>query len=160
MIHSAYLDDIFRLKSLRATLKKATTRANKIKKKLNFDGLVGTGISGIILIAPLALELKVPFAIVRKSKKNHSGYDVEGDDNISRYLFVDDFIDSGETFSRVYKKMKAFNGALPIGALFYLGYNDFDCYLHYINNNSSDIKSKIEKEISKLDIPFYGLLRD
>lgn len=68
-------------------------------EKLKFDTLVGTGLSGALVVPPLARALRKRYLVVRKpdDKSNHSSYPAEGDLG-KRWLFVDDLIASGSTF--------------------------------------------------------------
>jgi len=71
--------------------------------KLEFDTLVGTGLSGAIVIPQLAKSLRKKFLIVRKSTDNsHSWYPAEGVLG-SKWLFVDDLIASGNTLNNCVK---------------------------------------------------------
>lgn len=76
-------------------------------KQLQFDTLVGTGLSGALVVPSLARALtrqgqpEVKWLIVRKPEDStHSSLPVEGDLG-RRWVFVDDFIASGKTFRRV-----------------------------------------------------------
>lgn len=68
-----------------------------------FDTLVGTGLSGALLLPKIANALKVDYLIVRKENDgSHSGNIAEGHLG-NRWMFFDDLIDGGTTFNRVYK---------------------------------------------------------
>jgi hypothetical protein len=70
-------------------------------EKLRFDTLVGTGLSGAIVIPPLARSLRKKFLLIRKDgDSSHSSYPAEGVLG-RRWLFVDDFVSSGSTFRKV-----------------------------------------------------------
>ena len=65
------------------------------------DTLVGTGLSGALILPTLARVLDVKFLVVRKPNDgSHSWTNAEGDLG-QRWLFVDDLIDSGSTLRRV-----------------------------------------------------------
>lgn len=69
--------------------------------RLQFDTLVGTGLSGAIIVPPLARALRKNYLIVRKSDDgSHSEYPAEGVLG-KRWVFVDDLIASGATLRRV-----------------------------------------------------------
>src|SRR5699024_2137307 len=71
-------------------------------KGVEFDTLVGTGLSGTIAVVQLARQLGKHYLVVRKPNDgSHSYQDVEGVLG-KRWLFVDDLISSGSTLSRVY----------------------------------------------------------
>lgn len=89
-------------------------------------GLIGTGLSGALLVPSLADSLGLPFMLVRKDDERspHTGDDTayiagrRGDRvgmGASRYLFVDDLIDNGGTL-----KFAAKHAPSPIiGAVLY-----------------------------------------
>jgi len=65
------------------------------------ETLVGTGLSGALVVPRLAEALGMAWAIVRKPNDGtHSSYSVEGELS-GRWVFVDDLISSGETLRRV-----------------------------------------------------------
>jgi orotate phosphoribosyltransferase-like protein len=65
-----------------------------------FDTLIGTGVSGSIIVPLLAKELGCFWAIVRKPNDgSHSGCDIEGDLG-ERWIFVDDLVNTGATVER------------------------------------------------------------
>ena len=71
---------------------------------IEFEGFVGMGISGALPIGALAIAMNKRIAIVRKEKDggSHSDRIVEcGLHAGDRWIFVDDFISSGETKRKV-----------------------------------------------------------
>lgn len=69
-----------------------------------FDAIIATGISGLVVAAPLALALNIPLTVLRKYTENcHSGQLIEGVKSLTnaRVLWVDDFTSNGETRERV-----------------------------------------------------------
>jgi len=67
-------------------------------KKDEYDVLVGTGVSGSLLLTTLAYLLQVRFVVIRKGKSGHSNALIEGQLMAGdRCLFIDDFISTGET---------------------------------------------------------------
>lgn len=72
---------------------------------LEFDTIVGTGLSGTIAATELARKLDKNYLIVRKDNDgSHSSLPVEGRLGKS-WLFVDDTTASGRTFCRVWDKV-------------------------------------------------------
>lgn len=89
-----YLQSV--LKDPRALLKLACERL----KGQQFDVIVVRGTSGLLLGSALAIRLRKRLAVVRKpNDSSHSSATVEGWLG-GRWLFVDDLICSGSTFSR------------------------------------------------------------
>lgn len=76
-----------------------------IPADLEYDTLVGTGLSGTIAAVDLARRLGKKYLVVRKENDNtHSHQSVEGRLG-KKWLFVDDFVDTGRTLGRVYDKL-------------------------------------------------------
>lgn len=74
-------------------------------RDLEYDTIVGTGLSGTIFVARVAPGLRKKFAIVRKDNDgSHSGFKVEGSVG-KRWVFADDFVCTGDTMKRVLKRM-------------------------------------------------------
>ncbi|WP_280311197.1 phosphoribosyltransferase [Nocardia abscessus] len=74
---------------------------------LRFDTLVGTGLSGALVLPALAREFDVGFVVVRTpGHHRHTSCRAEGFLG-SQWLFVDDFIDTGATFRRVHGDINA-----------------------------------------------------
>lgn len=75
---------------------------------VDYDTLVGTGFSGGIVIPSLALALGKKFVLIRKENddSHHGGGRLIG--NLGhRWIFVDDFVSSGDTKQRCLKKVAA-----------------------------------------------------
>lgn len=81
--------------------------AMRLKTKgVEYDTIIGTGLSGTIFTARVAPGLRKKFAIVRKDGDgSHSGIRVEGQVG-KRWIFADDFICGGGTMKRVLNMMK------------------------------------------------------
>lgn len=69
---------------------------------IDYDTLVGTGMSGALVVAVLGRALNKFYAVVRKpgDTMNHSGNPIEGKIG-NRWLFVDDLVSTGATLARV-----------------------------------------------------------
>ncbi len=67
-------------------------------KGVEFDTVVGRGLSGAIVVPMVALRLNKKFAIVRKLTPTH-GNAVEGDCS-GRAVIVDDWVSSGDTLRK------------------------------------------------------------
>jgi orotate phosphoribosyltransferase len=75
--------------------------ARRLLKNVDFDTLIGTGLSGSLIVPILADGLKRHWAVVRKDNDgSHSSREIEGRIG-ERWIFVDDFISSGATRRRV-----------------------------------------------------------
>lgn len=95
------------------------------------DTLVGTGFSGGIVIPSLALALGKKFVLIRKeTDDSHHGKGRLVGELGSKWIFVDDFISSGRTRTRVIEKIeeaKSDTGRTAhstlVGQYMYLGWN-------------------------------------
>lgn len=69
---------------------------------VQFDSIVGTGLSGALAAPLLARHFDVPFAVIRKpdDRGRHSTSDIEGSIG-SRWLMADDRITTGASCGRV-----------------------------------------------------------
>lgn len=94
----------------------------------SYDSIVVTGISGVMVGAPVSLALRKPLVVVRKETddSHHGAGIVEGYAAIGdRYLFLDDFISTGKT--RTYVQTKIDWGSLPNDG-FAGGYTNAEIY--------------------------------
>jgi adenine/guanine phosphoribosyltransferase-like PRPP-binding protein len=100
--HASYLSNLFEDPAGTVARFRAKVR------HVDFDTLVGTGLSGALAAQLLAQSVSCHFAVVRKSgESTHSNNTVEGVIG-KRWLFVDDLVASGETRSRVKAAMQSF----------------------------------------------------
>lgn len=94
-LSSSYMDGAFKDPEYQIA------RAREKLCGVDFDTIVGTGLSGALVVPLLGRGLGVHWAVVRKPGDNsHSSVDIEGKIG-HRWLFVDDFVDSGATRDRV-----------------------------------------------------------
>jgi orotate phosphoribosyltransferase len=75
---------------------------------VEFDGFVGTGVSGAMGASLLAHAMSKKVVIIRKDSDNsHSATKLEGNlPNHGKWLFVDDLVDTGTTLRRCKKIME------------------------------------------------------
>lgn len=100
-------------------LRKRIALAGRALAGYDFDSIAFRGVSGTILGAPIALLMNKEMVLVRKDGDDtHSGYRVEGNRNVLRYIIVDDFVSSGHTGREIVRKIEAFApGAECLGLL-------------------------------------------
>jgi hypoxanthine phosphoribosyltransferase len=85
---------------------KLLNAAEQELSRIDYDTMVGTGLSGSLVIPMLARHLGKYWAIVRKNEPSHSSNPIEG--RIGRkWIFVDDFVSSGKTRNTVQNAMRA-----------------------------------------------------
>lgn len=82
--------------------------AEQARQRMQFDTLVVTGISGVVMGGVLAHALGVNLLVVRKEddRSTHSFSRIEGHLG-ERWAFLDDLIDTGSTRSRVVREVRA-----------------------------------------------------
>jgi hypothetical protein len=90
LLGSAYLDSAYQ------STERLAEQFSKHLADVDYDTMVGTGLSGALVIPRVAERLGKHYAIVRKEPSTHSGNLVEGRLG-RRWLFVDDFTSSGLT---------------------------------------------------------------
>lgn len=94
------------------------------------DLIVGTGISGTLLLIPVSLKSGIRCGVVRKQNSgSHSGRKIETGtyDDIGRYVIIDDFVESGETVERIIKTItKIHPQSECVGIILYQIGNDGD----------------------------------
>lgn len=81
--------------------------AHELEEKVSsdkYDTMVGTGLSGALVLPRLAATLGKRWAIVRKADGTHSSNPIEGEIG-RKWLFVDDLICSGNTLIKVYSSV-------------------------------------------------------
>jgi len=91
-------------------------------RKVQFDAIVVTGVSGMLLGPILAYQLGKRLAIVRKEddKQNHATVRIEHGMNADdRWIFVDDITASGQTYDRVKRLMSNIKAGEPVGSYMY-----------------------------------------
>lgn len=120
--HAGYMDGVFGEPVKFLNLIQKCKDVYDAAEHGKIDYLACTGISGLIVAAPLSISLGIPIVVVRKPKVySHSGFLCEGlpiayengraaTDAIFRYIIVDDFICRGETLARVIKTLKEAHG--------------------------------------------------
>lgn len=121
-----YMDDaVFNLSEVIETAKERLA-------DVDFDTMVGTGFSGGIVIPSLALAMGKKFVLIRKdTDDSHHGKGRLLGELGQRWIFVDDFVSSGRTRTRVIEKIsEAVNGfgerveSEMVGQYTYIDYSD------------------------------------
>lgn len=78
----------------------------KTQNNLTFDTILGTGMSGAIIVPLVGRALELNWGLVRKPSENdHSSNPIEGTLG-ERWLFLDDLVSSGTTRMRVMETVK------------------------------------------------------
>lgn len=91
-VFTSYLEHAFA--SDEALVEKA---CRLIPDSIEYDTMIGRGLSGALIIPRLATLLGKAYAIVRKdSDSSHSGNEIEGSIG-ERWVFVDEFVATGAT---------------------------------------------------------------
>lgn len=107
----------------------ATIMAKKLHREYHFGSIAVTGWSGALVGPEVASILELPLTIIRKEgESNHVQVQVEGaiggytyiQSKWHRALFVDDFMQTGETWRRCEKELARYKTEM-VGVLLYLG---------------------------------------
>lgn len=101
--HSPYLSRILNERN------ETIAQALRTLSDVEFDAIVCTGVSGLLIGPTLAHLLDKRLAVVRKDddRNNHADYRIEsGMKPLDKWIFVDDLIASGRTYERVAAKME------------------------------------------------------
>jgi adenine/guanine phosphoribosyltransferase-like PRPP-binding protein len=98
------------------------------------DLIVGTGISGILVLLPVSMQSGIPYAAIRKpidaEESHHDGgshstrcVESINNTNIHRYVIIDDLIDTGNTIGRIMEAMTSWNvHCRCVGIILYQSY--------------------------------------
>lgn len=91
---------------MRVALKELSRQIRRAK--ISYDFIVGRGLSGSLIAAPLALRLNKRLVVVRKGEETHSWCKIEGLERgmMHSYIIVDDFISTGETVRAIIDAME------------------------------------------------------
>jgi adenine/guanine phosphoribosyltransferase-like PRPP-binding protein len=85
----------------------AINRCVKKLKDVDFDAIICTGTSGLLVAPTVAIQLKKTLIVRRKSAAGHHGYLTEGWDSYTsppKYVIIDDFVESGNTINKLLEK--------------------------------------------------------
>lgn len=125
-----YLHQVFTPIDYQELIKDSLECAGKLYQKKKFQAIAFSGMSGAALAFPLGYLMDLPLLCVRKNS-SHSFYTVEGMLEISSYIIVDDFIDSGFTLDYILKSIRQEQAKknLPLaeckGIILYKNYNRY-----------------------------------
>jgi adenine/guanine phosphoribosyltransferase-like PRPP-binding protein len=115
-----YLYPIYNPKLFKKVVNRAAYIIKKILIKTGFDTIAFTGSSGAAIAYPVSYKLDVPLTHIRKGKRHHCSYQVEGRYDIEKYIILDDRVDSGDTLLRIIKSMnKAVHEPELVGIVLY-----------------------------------------
>lgn len=96
--HASYMNRAFQ--NFEDIIADFTKKFAEDYRYVEFDTLVGTGLSGTLVVPGLARATSKLWAIVRKDDGSHSYNRVEGEIGL-KWLFVDDLVMTGNTRDRV-----------------------------------------------------------
>lgn len=102
------------------------------EKDVRFDTIAVRGMSGILVGAPLAMDLEKDIIIIRKDEDmTHSCSKAEGWGFNQKILIVDDFIESGNTIDHIYETIiETCDSPKIVGILLYADPNNRKRYKH------------------------------
>lgn len=106
--------------------------AVKALASVDYDTMIGTGLSGALVIPILARAMGKHFAIIRKPGDSRHAYQQFEGEIGDRWIFVDDFISSGETRDRVRSVVRRlaseYNPTIFVGSYLYDSATDSFAY--------------------------------
>lgn len=92
--------------------------ATMLSRNADFDSIVVTGNSGVIVGGIVALEYGKNLIIIRKPKESNHGSRIECPMNTGNpFIIIDDFIDSGATMDRIFDQLQYLGGEWKDGQL-------------------------------------------
>lgn len=74
-----------------------------------FDAIICTGTSGLVVASPLSVRLKKKLLVLRKTNENAHGLGgmiIGGNLTNLRILWIDDFVATGKTRTRIYEAVE------------------------------------------------------
>ena len=99
-------------------LREIVERTAQDLKFRQFDSIVATGVSGLVVASPVSLMLGKPLVVVRKDNDRTCWHvsPVENAQNAGRsYLFMDDYVGEGKTYDHVREMMRDATSAAYTG---------------------------------------------
>ncbi len=124
MKHSPYLSEPL------YDLARVVNGARRTLDRVNFDAIVCTGVSGMLVAPALSMAMGKKITVVRKpdDHQNHAMTRIEsGMEHDDRWIFVDDLCASGQTRERVRNAMVDSGYGDPVGTYLYID----DLYREY-----------------------------
>jgi orotate phosphoribosyltransferase-like protein len=118
--------------------RRIVANASMTLRRVRFDGIVVTGISGLAMGSAIAYEMDKHLVAVRKNREQcHSRNSIENilGDSFT-WIFIDDHITSGETVERVFTSMARSYPHAPCAGIFLYdpsGRRTGYCHSHYGN---------------------------
>lgn len=107
-----------------------------IPEDIEFDTLIGCGMSGALVVPMLAFGLNVPhYAVVRKpgDYHKHGTSRIEGTAGTKGWVFVDDGMSSGKTFHHTFANMER-EFSCPLKGAYLYGHPLFTHSKTFISN--------------------------
>jgi adenine/guanine phosphoribosyltransferase-like PRPP-binding protein len=122
---SFYLDFIGDSEQLKKVTDATAKYIKKLHRKLKFDAIVVTGLSGAGVGFPVSYKTGLPVIYIRKSRVYTHGEDIEGivgnlkNKRLLKYIILDDLIGTGKTVKKIMRKMQKEIRSECVGILLY-----------------------------------------
>lgn len=102
---TAYLDSVFESSSKFGRLvDKIADKMITLQAEVPFQAIAFRGASGAAMAYPISAQLNIPLIYVRKPREQSHGDNIEGTNReITKYIIVDDFIETGKTIKDIIK---------------------------------------------------------
>jgi len=129
------------------------------KSKIQFDSIACRGVSGLLCAPILAHKLHKHLIVVRKGEDRHSSFDTEyevpGYDGQTRYIIVDDLIESGATMQAIIENAPGICvGIFLFGTAYYCSSRDYNWY--YLEWEQELLTNR-RAPTDNLCVTYYGL---
>jgi adenine/guanine phosphoribosyltransferase-like PRPP-binding protein len=153
-IRTSYLRNVYEPEFFKR-IPEAVEIVQRMQKKLEFDAIAFTGISGMSFGFPLSYLLKLPVINIRKDWRDtgsHYRGRIEGTVSSRRYLIVDDFISTGDTVKNIIKIIHEELGgkAIPVG-LFLHNSGAMNPQFEYLKPGTNE-----KRTLQVVTLPYYS----
>lgn len=114
--HPGHTEAIFNTNKFQLYVNAAADMLTRIAVKTPFDAIAGSGFSGIPICSALSYELGIPLICVRKEDEQaQCQQSAQGTIYSSRYIIIDDLIDSGATIRRIMREISFTHNNMRLG---------------------------------------------
>lgn len=112
---TSYLDSVFESPTRFGQLvDKITDKMITLQVEVPFQAIAFRGASGAAMAYPISAQLNIPLIYVRKPRELSHGLSIEGTNkNITKYIIVDDFIETGKTIKEIIKAIDKAKNCYP-----------------------------------------------
>jgi len=140
--NSHYLDTIYNIEKYKKSIKLVTKKVKELKKEYCFDSIAFRGSSGAAYAYPLSVSLSLNLMHVRTSRGHFNG-SFEGVIGSKSYIFIDDFMETGNTFKKTIESISKYTSSELVGIIMYNQCSEDFC----LSKVSQDFIDKCNKSV-------------